>query len=395
MPGRTRRLACCTVICVAVMAAAPAANADLTPGCAVRHWGSFSGGSTSAQDILLSPAEMAFHTRSPVVQVGSSNSTQYALLANGTLWAWGQGENGQLGNGSRRNSLSTPVHVRFPPGVSIAYIPVNSMPFNTALAVDTQGNAWGWGLNGNGELCLGNTMAHELPVRLPLTDVTALAGASGHAVYDSGAVVYSCGANRQGVLGAGPQYRTTALRPVRVSSLDGSQVTTLVSSFENAGALLSDGQYYDWGLNSAGQLGDGTTTSSSVPVPASLPDHAGVIQVAEGGSEPYNGQTLVRLADGSLYAWGDNSYDQIDPVGPAAQLAPVQFRAPAGTTYALLASGGGTSYAITTSGDVYAWGESDYGQAGDGSTGTAFIPALVASGASLISSTARDVVVGC
>jgi alpha-tubulin suppressor-like RCC1 family protein len=77
------------------------------------------------------------------------------------------------------------------------------------------------------------------------------------------------------------------------------------------------------------------------------------------------------------------------------QPTPLPLLVPRGVTYAALASGGGTSYAITTSGDVYAWGENDHGQVGDGTTQTAFVPVLVASGASLISSTARDVVVGC
>jgi alpha-tubulin suppressor-like RCC1 family protein len=394
MRGRTRLLVCSAVVALAL--AAPAAQASAFQACTVQHWGSFSGGNASDQDITLSPAGVTIPDASLVVQVGSSNSTQYALLANGTLWAWGQGLRGQLGNGSHASLLNTPVRVKFPAGVSIAYIAVNSMPFDTAFAVDTRGRAWGWGLNADGELCLGNTRAYDLPVKLPLTDVTALAGAAGHAVYDSRGVVYSCGANGSGVLGAGPLQRGSALTPVRVRNLDGRQVITLVSSYQNAGALLSTGQYYDWGLNAEGQLGDGTTTRSSVPGRVRLPDPSPVSDVAEGGSQPYNGQTLVMLADGSLYAWGDNSYDQIDNTGPAVQVTPLRFSAPSGATYASLASSGGTSYAITTSREVYAWGEGDHGQIGNGIPWTAATPSLVAFGASVISATARNVVVsGC
>lgn len=395
MRGRTRRLACCTVLSIAVTAGAPAAQADAAAGCAVQHWGSFTGGPLPARDTLLSPADVTFPGHAPVVQVGSSNSTQYALLGDGTLWAWGEGRDGQLGNGSRRDSVNTPVQVQFPPGVSIAYIAVNSMPFNTAFAVDTRGRAWGWGLNGTGELCLGNTREQDLPVQLPLSDVTALAGASGHAVYDSGGVVYSCGGDNEGVLGAGPDFKGRALTPVQVHGLNGNLVTALVSSYQNAGALLTDGKYYDWGVNANGQLGDGSTVSSSVPVSVSLPDPSGVVQVAQGGSEPYNGQTMVMLADGAVYAWGDNGYDQIDVLSPPTVPTPTSLPVPGGVTYAVLASGGGTSYAITTSGEVYAWGANDHGEVGDGNTRTAFVPARVAFGASVISATARDVVVGC
>jgi alpha-tubulin suppressor-like RCC1 family protein len=62
-------------------------------------------------------------------------------------------------------------------------------------------------------------------------------------------------------------------------------------------------------------------------------------------------------------------------------------------TYRTLATGGNTAYAISTAGNVYAWGNSKYGQVGDGSTATAKRPVEVESGATMISSTADDVVV--
>lgn len=387
---RTALLVCPTVIAMAVTATAPAAVAGADQPGTVRGWGTLTGG--GALDTRLSPTSVSIPDPSPVMQVGSSNSTEYALLADGTLWAWGLGVRGQLGNGTDGNSLSTPVQVEFPAGVSIAYIPVNSMPYDTGLAVDTSGHAWGWGLNGGGDLCLGNKQSSDRPVELPLPDVTALAGAANHTVYDAGGVLYSCGTNGNGVLGAGPHAPGDALSPVRVKYLNGSEVAALVSSQQNAGALLSNGQYYDWGSSPEGQLGVGRTGKSSVPVLVSLP--SAVVQVAQGGSLPGNGQTLVKLADGALYAWGDNSYHQIDPGGPGAQLTPRRIHAPAGVTYATLASGGGTSYAITTSGDVYAWGQNNYGQVGNGTTRQASSPVLVASSASLISSTAKNVVVG-
>jgi alpha-tubulin suppressor-like RCC1 family protein len=95
--------------------------------------------------VTLRPASMSFPDSASVRQLGTSNSAQYALLSDGTLWAWDQGTNGQLGDGSTANSFVAPVRVRFPSRVRIAYIPADAMPYDTALAVDTNGHAWGWG----------------------------------------------------------------------------------------------------------------------------------------------------------------------------------------------------------------------------------------------------------
>jgi alpha-tubulin suppressor-like RCC1 family protein len=67
-----------------------------------------------------------------------------------------------------------------------------------------------------------------------------------------------------------------------VLGLDGAQVTTLVASWRDTGALLSDGAYYDWGYNAAGQVGNGNTTSATVPY--RVPLDTAVTQVAQGGS---------------------------------------------------------------------------------------------------------------
>lgn len=389
MHGKTALLVCPAVTALAMTATAPAWAASQP--CSIRHWGEFTGGKVN--DMRLSPTAVPRPGSSPVVQVASSNSTEYALLADGTLWAWGLGTQGQLGNGTYKNSVSTPVRVKFPGNVPIASIPVNSMPFDTGLAVDTTGHVWGWGRNGGGDLCLGNKQRTNRPVKLPFSHVTALAGAANHTTYDANGVLYSCGTNSAGVLGAGPGAPGDATTPVRVKKLSGSNVTTVVASFENAGALLSNGAYYDWGRNAAGQLGDGSTQNSPVPVHVSLP--GSVKQVAQGGSLTDNGQTLAMLGNGTVYGWGSNRYHQLDPAGPSAQHTPRRLSAPAGVTYSRLATGGSTSYAISRSGSVYAWGQNNVGQVGNGTTTNARTPVRVTSPASLISATAKNVVVGC
>jgi alpha-tubulin suppressor-like RCC1 family protein len=339
-------------------------------------------------DLDSSPA--ALTVPGTVAQIGTSNSTQYALLTNGSLYAWGLGNEGQLGDGSFVNSFTKPVRVRFPRGVKIASIPTDAMPFDAALAVDTKGNVWGWGQNGEGELCLPNARTYATPVKLPLSQVTLVAGASNHALYDAHGVVYACGGNGDGDLGDGSMSSTTT--PMRVVGLDGSLVTELVASFANSGALLSNGEYFDWGYDGHGQLGDGQfRRSSDVPVRVNLPDP--VTQVTQGGSIWENGQTLVMLSNGSLWAWGSNLNGQLGDGKTQSQVSPVRFYPPAGVTYRTLATGAITSYAISTAGKVYAWGASPVGQVGDATMHRTLFPVRVAAGAAMISSTANDVAV--
>jgi alpha-tubulin suppressor-like RCC1 family protein len=376
----------CAAAASVVIAGVPA-PAQGSSGGTIEHWGAYGTGGKQ-YDKNLTP--VALTLPAPVAEAGSSNSTQYALLTNGTVYAWGLGSHGELGNGGTANSLTTAVRVKFPAGVKIASIPTDVMPYDSAFAIDTTGHVWGWGQNEDGELCLGNTAQYTTPVELPFSDVTTLAGGANHATYDSGGTLYSCGSNQYGELGDGSTTSSTV--PVQVTGLDGKSVGTLVASFGNAGALLAGGEYFDWGYDAAGQLGNGTTgPSSDVPVQVTLPDP--VTQAAQGGSAAFNGQTLVMLSDGSLYAWGNDSTYQLGDDSTANEESPEQIFPPSGVTYQTLASGGNTSYAISTAGNVYAWGNSGEGQVGDGKTAAAKTPVRVESGATLISSTSTDVVV--
>jgi alpha-tubulin suppressor-like RCC1 family protein len=353
----------------------------------IEHWGSFNGGCSDTDD-QVTPTPL--NVPGKVIQVSSSNDAQYALLANGSVYAWGQGCHGELGDGKMVGAFKVAQKVQFPPGVKIAYLPTDVMPYDSAFAVATTGRVWGWGLDAQSEFCTGADTESDTPFELPatLSGVTTLAGALNHATYDAGGTLYSCGGNNDGALGDGST--ASSKTPVKVSVLDGADVTALVASFGDTGALLKNGDYYDWGENNNGQVGDGTTANAYVPVQVTLP--AAVTQAAQGGSLTSNGQTQVLLSSGALYAWGTDSVYQLGDGKTTNEDSPELITPPARVTYQTLCSGGSTGYAITAGGDVYAWGGNGAGQVGNGTKVNEPTPTLVESGQGLISATAADVV---
>lgn len=322
-----------------------------------------------------------------VVQIATSNSDGYALTSSGTVWAWGVASYGELGNGKTSPYSTRAVKVSFPHGVKIVGLP-NPMPFDGALAIDSHRHAWGWGLNADGDLCLSGLLQLR-PRQIGLSDVTLATGARTHSLFDSHGKVYACGSGDAGELGNGSTTSTS--KPTVVVGLPRrATVTALTSSWEGSGALLLNGAYYNWGYNAAGQLGDGSTADSDVPVRVKLP--AAVRQVSQGGSGATNGQTVAILANGSVWAWGDNASGQLGDGSRASSDAPVRVKVPAGVRFVKVNSGGYSCYAIDRSGRLWAWGGNRNGQLGTGSAvGNETDPVKVGIHLTQVSSTASNV----
>jgi alpha-tubulin suppressor-like RCC1 family protein len=360
---------------LALIACGASANASANAGAnagtgaaaspAVYRWG-VPGSQGKISQLELTTPTAVTGIKGKVVQIATSNSDGYALTSSGTVWAWGVDNYGELGNGTTALDKTQAVQVSFPAGVRIVSLP-NPMPFDGALAIDSRGDAWGWGLDASNDLCL-QALVYTSPHRIPLSDVTLATGARTHSLFYSHGKVYACGSGQGGALGDGSTADHAT--PVAVNGLpDGVKVTTLTSSWEGSGALLGNGAYYDWGYNAAGQLGDGGTVNSDVPVHVDLP--SAVRQVFQGGSGPANGQTIALLANGSAWAWGANRDGQLGDGTTTSSDVPVSVQVPAGVRFVFVNSGGYATYAIDSSGKLWAWGGSQNGQLGTGSTARA------------------------
>jgi alpha-tubulin suppressor-like RCC1 family protein len=225
-------------------------------------------------------------------------------------------------------------------------------------------------------------------MRLPLGDVSLATGARTHSLFDSHGKIYACGDGSYGELGNGGTANSSV--PTPVIGLPKGKVKALTSSWGGSGALMSNGSYFDWGYNEAGQLGGGTTTDSSVPVHVLLP--AAVTQVFQGGSGPNNGQTLAILANDSLWVWGNGAHGQLGNGTRQSETTPISIPLPRGARPASVASGGFASYAIDRSGKLWAWGRNEAGQLGTGKSGrNQLTPLSVGLSLRQISSTAQNV----
>ena len=394
MANATRRIAVAVALALAAAAAlsacgsSPAStpSAPAAAGTTAYRWGVVGNKGKIIQLERSTPtAVLGIH--GTIVQIATSNSNSYVRTSTGQVWGWGVNSSGELGNGTTSPYETSAVEVDFPPGVKITAL-ANPMPFDAGLAIDSTGHAWGWGLNGDSDLCLPGLVL-STPKELPLSDVTLATGARTHALFSSHGTVYSCGSGDAGELGNGSTDASAT--PTAVVGLPTAEgVTALTSSWEGSGALLADGSYYNWGYNAAGQLGNGTTNDSAVPVKVDLPDP--ITQVFQGGSGAKNGQTVAILSDGSVWTWGANSMGQLGIGTRVHSTTPVRVHVPTGVTFVKVSSGGFASYAIDRSGRLWAWGGNAEGQLGTGA-GNRFetLPTEVGITLTQVSSTAQNV----
>jgi len=144
-------------------------------------------------------------------------------------------------------------------------------------------------------------------------------------------------------------------------------------------ALNYGGQFYCWGWNQFGQLGDGTTVDKDTPTRINSGDLSGktITAIAAGQSHACAVDT-----SGRLYCWGTNGYGQLGDGTNVISHAPVLINGGdlAGKTVTAVAAGFYHACALTSEGKVYCWGRNMYGEVGDGTTTQRDVPALASGG---------------
>ena len=205
---------------------------------------------------------------------------------------------------------------------------------------------------------------------------------------------FAWGANFKGQLGDGSTTQSNVPGAVSTSGLlSGKTVIKLASGGQHSLALCSDGTLVAWGLNDKGQLGNGNTTDSSVPVAVDVSGILSgktVIAIAAGSNH-----SLALCSDGTVAAWGSNSNVQLGYFGPPSSSVPVAVNGVlSGKT--VIAVGGGElhSLALFSDGTMAAWGGGSEGQVGDGAGSQNNVPVLVSTSGVLNGKTVISIATG-
>ncbi|PRY67846.1 alpha-tubulin suppressor-like RCC1 family protein [Glaciihabitans tibetensis] len=318
----------------------------------------YTGTSTSTTDLGNIPPEL----RTKAVSTIAVGDYQTCAVADGAAYCWGDNYAGQLGNGTTTNS-STPVAVT---GLANKTVTSISTGINHSCAI-ADGTPYCWGSNGYGQLGNGTTTNSSVPVAVSVPTVGAVTelatGLSHSCVLTADGAAYCWGFNRTGQLGNGTT--TDSSIPVAVTGLAGEAITDIAVGSIHSCAVATNGTGYCWGYNEYGQLGNGTTTNSSTPVAVTGLAGTTITDIAAG-----NSSACALTSDGIVSCWGYNLVGQLGdgttgyPTAPVT--TPVTVAGLTAKSVTGITVGGDSACALISDGTAYCWGNNNYGQVGDG-----------------------------
>jgi alpha-tubulin suppressor-like RCC1 family protein len=295
---------------------------------------------------------------SGIVSVSAGDNYSIALKRDGTVWTWGGNMNGELGDGTTTTRL-TPAQV---PGISNVTAILGSL--RSTYVVKSDGTIWAWGTGTSWQLGDGDGVDRSSPVQAICgSDLVDIGAGGSHAVAlrSNGALV-SWGTNSRKELG------NASNGTVPMLSAFSSGVNDITAGPYFSVALKTDGTVWGWGTNYYGQLGDGYSGVSSSPVVQAL-GLSTIIAIQAGG-----GHTIALNYDGTLWAWGRNENGQLGDGTNTNRSIPVPVLGISGAVAI------GTHYhtvVVLGDGSVWAWGWNSEGQLGDGTTTDRWIPCLI------------------
>jgi alpha-tubulin suppressor-like RCC1 family protein len=278
----------------------------------------------------------------------SGGGNQTFEIRQGTLWAWGQNDKGQLGDGSIIDKKS-PVQI----GTDNKWISITAGPKHTA-GIKSDGTQWAWGDNTYGELGDGTLVQKNSPVQVGTDNkwVSVIACNSHNFGLKSDGTLWAWGQNLNGILGDG----TTVQQNVPVLIGTENNWVSIAGGNMHVLALKANGTLWAWGDNAYGQLGDLTTVRKSSPVQIGTENMWASIDAGEFHS-------VAIKSDGTLWAWGYNGYGAVGDASLINKTAPTKIGQD--NQWVSLGAGGYQSFALKSNGTLWGWGYNIDGELGD------------------------------
>ena len=316
--------------------------------CGGNNFGQLGDGTTIVKSTPVSVSSLS----AAFIAVETGGEHSLFLKSDGTVWACGKNNFGQLGDGTTTDK-STPVQIS-----SLSGIIAISAGSSYSLFLKNDSTVWACGYNASGQLGDGTTIDKSAPIQVSSLIAPCIAIAAGHQhslFLKNDSTVWACGYNNTGQLGDGTT--TDKSTPVQVSSLS-TPCMALAAGVQHSLFLKTDGTAWACGGNNFGQLGNGTTTNTSTPIQVSSLNN--ITAVAGGG-----GHSLFLKNDGSVWACGRNNYGQLGDGTTTNQSLPFQISTIT-TSCVAIATGLYHSLFLKNDGTAWACGRNSSGELGDG-----------------------------
>ena len=299
-------------------------------------------------------------------KVAAGDYHTVAIKTDGSLWAWGYNNYGQVGDGT---NIDINVPTRIGLGTNWAIVAAG---YAHTMAIKTDGSLWAWGYNGQGALGDGTGVSKNIPTRIGVdTDWAVVAPGDWHTMaIKSNGSLWAWGDNSSGQLGNGTTLGEFV--PKQIST--DTDWAVVAAGMLHTVAIKTDGSLWAWGWNGYGQLGDGTNIDKNIPT---LIGASNDWTVVSAGGDDYvwaGGHTVAIKTDGSLWAWGDNRNGQLGDGTNTERWVPTRIGFDTNWAEAVVSAGSSHNMAIKTDGSLWAWGWNGYGQHGDGGTISKNIP---------------------
>ena len=312
---------------------------------------------------VLMPAGKTF----AAIALGAAHAC--GLTGSGEAYCWGENNSyGQIGDGTTINRLE-PVAVH---SGGVLFTSITAGGAHTC-GLTSGGQAYCWGYNLNGQVGDNSTTDRWTPVRVAQPSGVTFDSITGGGEHTCGLTAanraYCWGWDEFGQLGDG----NTTDEPVPVAVSGDYVFATLTAGGAHTCGKTPTGATYCWGIGLHGELGNGGSDNSSIPVSVVMPSGVDSLTPAAGGGNHTCGLTYL----GSAYCWGLNSHGQVGNGSTTDSWTPVAVAAPAGVTFQSIALGIYQSCGLTPAGAAYCWGDNNAGKLGDGTTVDRWTPVAV------------------